>query len=255
MKLTDTHCHILNDSTKYTQTPDQIIEEWKSKNGELLLAIGTHVQDSKQIVDIVKKHKDTYAIVGIHPEYADTTTEQDIKEIRDLSEHSIGIGEIGLDYFYTKENKQKQMQIFEAQMQIAQEKKLPVCIHSREAMQDTLEVLKKFPSVKGVVHCFSGSTESAQQIIDLGYMIGVGGVITFKNGIKLAQVVKKIGIEHIVLETDSPYLAPEPHRGEVNKPAYVELIAYKVAEILDMSFEDVLKETNKNAKNIYNLQK
>lgn len=253
MKLTDTHCHIIDDSEKYTQSPEELVKEWNENNGGMLFIVGTHAEDSVQNSEIAKKFSNVYSIVGIHPQYALSSTSQDLQTIENLAKDAVAIGEIGLDFYYTKNDEKEQLEIFEKQMEIANKYNKPVCIHCRDAIQKTIDILKKYPNVHGVMHCYGGSKESARELVSMGYMIGVGGIITFKNNVKLVESVKEVGIENIVLETDSPYLTPKPYRGKTNKPMYVKYVAEKVAELLNMEVEEVLNITQDNACKIYKL--
>ena len=164
----------------------------------------------------------------------------------------IAIGEIGLDYHYTQDNKEKQKQVLIEQLQIAQENNLPVVIHSRDAIMDTYDILKKF-NLKGIIHCFSSSLEMANKFIKLGYKIGIGGVVTFKNGKKLKEIVKEISLNDILIETDSPYLAPEPLRGTKNEPKNVYYVLKEVSNIKEIPYDKVLEITNRNAYDLFNI--
>lgn len=251
MKLTDTHCHII--SEKYEQTKEELINEWKENNGGHMFVVGVDLPSSQEMNEVSKRYDFVHAIVGIHPQYAPKTTNQDLIELEKLIPSSVAVGEIGLDFYYGKDDAEKQIEIFEYQMQLAEKYSKPVCIHTRDAMQKTIDILKKFPNVKGVVHCYSGSKESAKELVKLGYLIGVGGILTFKNGRELNETVLTVGIENIVLETDAPYLTPEPYRGNINKPHLVYFVAQKVSELLNISLDEVLQKTEQNAKNIYNI--
>ena len=163
----------------------------------------------------------------------------------------VGVGEIGLDYHYGKEDRDKQIELFEKQLKIAEKNILPVVIHSRDATEDTINILKKY-NVRGVMHCFSGSIETAKIYTSMGFLLGIGGVVTFKNS-NLFKVVEEVGIENIVLETDSPYLTPEPFRGKKNSSKYIPYIAKRIAEILNISVEEVGKITSNNASSMFDL--
>lgn len=252
MRLTDTHCHLIDE--KYTQTPDELIAEWKENNGGHMFVIGTDVYTSCEIAKIANKYQDIHAIVGIHPEYAQNVTKEDLQTIENLAKDATAIGEIGLDFYYGKEYKDVQIAVFKAQLDIAKRLNKPICIHTREAMELTINILKEYPEVKGVIHCFSGSKESAKTLVKMGYLIGVGGIATFKNGRQILETISEIGLKNIVLETDAPYLTPEPFRGKTNKPMYVKFVAQKVAEILNLPLDIVLQETEKNAKFIYKIE-
>ena len=193
--------------------------------------------------------------IGIHPEDVDGYSLDDIKFIENniSNKKIVAIGEIGLDYHYTKENKDEQVKLFESQLALAEKYDIPVIVHSRDATEDTINSLKKF-NCKGVIHSFSGSLETARIYIKMGYMLGVNGVITFKNA-KIKDVIKEVGLEHIVLETDSPYLTPEPFRGKQNNPGHVLEVAKFVANLYDISLEELAVQTNKNVTDMYKKMK
>ena len=190
---------------------------------------------------------------GFHPEEVDRVSDADLEYLKKVLQEkkTVGLGEIGLDYHYVKDNRAKQIALFEKQLQIAESMNLPVVIHSRDAVKDTIDSLRKF-KVKGIIHCFSGSYETAKTYVDMGYKLGIGGVITFKNS-KLGEVVKKIGIENIVLETDSPYLAPEPFRGKKNSSKYLKEIVKKIASVTELSYDDVSRKTTSNSQDMFDL--
>ena len=203
---------------------------------------------------IINNYNIVYATIGYHPDQADIITEKDIKKLENLvnsSKKVVGIGEIGLDYHYDDINKDKQKQIFEMQLKIAEKLSLPVVIHSRDATFDTIEILKKY-KVKGIIHCFSGSLETANIYIGMGYKLGIGGVLTFKNS-KLGEVVKEVSLNSIVLETDSPYLTPDPYRGKTNSYKYIPVIAEKLSQIKDVTINEVAKITTKNCYDLFDL--
>ena len=250
--LTDSHCHILDEM--YKETQDELINEWFNNHGGDMFLIGVDASSSKQMVEQSKKNNKVHAIIGIHPEYAKQTKKEDVLAIDELAENACGIGEIGLDFYYGKDDEKEQLELFRAQLDIAEKHNLPVCIHTRDAMQKTFDELKAHPSIKGVIHCYGGSKEMAKEFVKMGYMIGVGGIITFKNNRQLVESVLEVGINNIVLETDSPYLTPEPFRGQVNKPMMVYFVAKKVAELLNLTIDEVLHATTLNAKKIYNIQ-
>ena len=174
-----------------------------------------------------------------------------MKELIQKNKKIVGIGEIGLDYHYGKDNINLQKDLFEKQLSMAEELNLPVVIHSRDAVKDTIDILKKY-KVKGIIHCFSGSLEVANIYISMGFKLGIGGVLTFKNS-KLSNVIEKISLENIVLETDSPYLTPEPFRGKTNSSKYIPIIAQKIADIKDISLQSVSTTTLENTYNLFDL--
>ena len=248
----DTHCHL--SSEDYDNISEVILEN--RKNGIDKIIISGCTRDSiKESLDIAKEYDDVYVTIGYHPSEASNTTEEDLllleKQIQER--HVVGIGEIGLDYHYGKEDILLQQQLFRNQLEIAKKYKLPVVIHSRDATQDTISILEEYPEVIGDIHCFSGSIETAQKYISMGYKLGIGGVVTFKNS-TLFKVVEAVGIQNILLETDSPYLTPEPFRGHINSSKYVPYIAKKVSEILNISEELVGEITSSNASSLFDLK-
>ena len=249
--LIDTHCHIL--SSEYNDVDDTIKKSFYS-NVDKLIINGYDLKSSKEAVDLAKKYSNVYAAIGIGPENIDGITYEDILEIKKLlgQEKVVAIGEIGLDYYWTKENKEKQIYIFREMLKISKEYNLPVIVHSRDAIQDTYNLLKEY-GVTGVMHCYSGSFEMAKEFIKIGFLIGVGGVLTFKNAKEIKEIVKKIDIENIVLETDSPYLSPEPYRGKKNVPSNIKFVADKIAEIKGISIDDVIAITGAKARAKFDL--
>ena len=204
-------------------------------------------------LNLSDKYEDLYVTIGYHPSEVSYVDDDllDLLKVQLEHEKVVGLGEIGLDYYYGKDNKAQQIELFEKQLKIAEDLGCVVVIHSRNAVEDTINCLKKY-NVKGVIHCFSGSVETAKVYIDMGYMIGIGGVVTFKNS-KLYEVVKEVGLNNIVLETDSPYLTPAPFRGKINSSKYIPLIAEKIADILDVSVDLVQNITCSNACNMFGL--
>ena len=242
--LIDTHCHL--------DLYDDIEDVVNSMDG-IIITSGCNDESNLKVIELVNKYPNVYGTLGIHPEDVDKNYDLDII-INNLSNSKIvGIGEIGLDYYYTKDNIDKQKELFIKQLEIAKKYNKPVVVHSRDSIEDTYNILKEY-NLKGSIHCFSSSKEMALKFIDLGYKIGVGGVITFKNGKKLREVVENIEINDILLETDGPFLSPEPFRGKRNVPANVYYVAKKIAEIKGKSIDEIIKKTNNNAKMIFNHQ-
>ena len=248
----DTHCHL---SIEDYDDIDKVIEENKNANVDKIVVSGCSRESIEEVMDLKDRYDMVYVTIGYHPEYADTVTESDLDYLKSLlgEKKIIGIGEIGLDYHYTKENKDKQIWLFEEQLKIADVFNLPVVIHSRDATMDTINTLKKY-KVKGIIHCFSGSLETANIYISMGFLLGIGGVVTFKNS-KLKDVVKEVPSESIVLETDSPYLAPVPFRGEINSSKYLEYIANFIAEIKNISVEELAEITSRNASSLFDFDR
>lgn len=248
----DTHCHL---SMEDYLDIDKVIEENKDALVEKIVVSGCSRESIEEVMDLKDNYDMVYVTIGYHPEYADTVTESDLDYLKSLlgEKKVVGIGEIGLDYHYTKENKDKQIWLFEEQLKIADAFNLPVVIHSRDATMDTINILKKY-KVKGIIHCFSGSLETANIYISMGFLLGIGGVVTFKNS-KLKDVVKEVPLESIVLETDSPYLAPVPFRGKINSSKYLEFIANFIADIKNISVEELAEITSKNASSLFDFNR
>lgn len=244
----DTHCHLFNE---YYSDLDQIIENAKEKNVGLFINNGCDHRSNIEVINHIKKYPFMYGAIGIHPESILEYKMSDIAFIENnlTNEKIVAIGEIGLDYHYTKEDKEKQIELLELQLKLAEKYNIPVIIHSRDATEDTIKILKKY-NVKGTIHSFSGSLETAKIYIKMGYMLGINGVITFKNS-KLKDVVKEIGLDHIILETDSPYLTPEPFRGKQNNPSHIYDIAKFISELFAVSIDEILVKTNENIKKTY----
>ena len=248
----DTHCHL---SVEDYYDIDKVIEENKKASVDKIVVSGCSKESIDEVMDLKDKYDMVYVTIGYHPEYADTITESDLDYLKSLlgEKKIVGIGEIGLDYHYTKENKDNQIWLFEEQLKIAEEFNLPVVIHSRDATMDTINTLKKY-KVKGIIHCFSGSLETANIYISMGFLLGIGGVVTFKNS-KLKDVVKEVPLESIVLETDSPYLAPVPFRGKINSSKYLEYIANFIADIKNISVDELAEITSRNASSLFDFNR
>ena len=246
--MIDTHAHILSE---FYDNIDELIEELKSKNIIKVINCADSIETSKEVLNIYNKYEGyLLPAVGIHPENIDNSNLKTIENI--IKEHKVfAIGEIGLDYHYNDENKDEQKEYFIKQLDLALKYDLPVIIHIREAMQECFDILKTRKN-KGIIHCFSGSVEMAREYIKLGYKLGIGGVLTFKNS-KLYEVIEKIDLKDMVLETDSPFLSPEPFRGKKNKPCNVLYVAKRIAEIKNISLEEVINTTTTTAKQIFDI--
>ena len=245
--FTDTHCHLYNEYYEYYEEGiDSIYEKMKEANITRVINNGCDSKSNKEVIELLGKYSWMYGAIGIHPESADTYTEEDLKYVEEHINDPkvVAVGEIGLDYYWTKETRDKQKELFEYQLALAERVNKPVIIHSREATQDTIDILKKY-KVTGVIHSFSGSYETACIYIKMGYLLGINGVITFKN-CNLKDVVEKLDLGNIVLETDSPYLTPVPYRGKRNDPSHVWEIAEYIADLKVVSVEELSKETNGN---------
>lgn len=247
----DSHTHL---SKKDYEDIDSVIVRAKEKNVDYLIVSCCSKEDILEGIEIIKKYDNIFLTIGLHPSEADNYSEDDLNLIKKLAVSNkkiIGIGEIGLDYYYGKENVEKQKELFFKQLNIAKELNMPVVIHSRDAVFDTQNMLEKF-NLKGIIHCFSGSLEVANSYIKKGYLIGIGGVLTFKNS-KLPSVVEKLPIGSIVLETDSPYLAPVPFRGTKNESKNIPIIAEEVSKVKNISLETVSRVTTSNIIALFDL--
>lgn len=251
MKLVDTHCHL--DNEKFDEDRLEVIERIK-ENLEFCVNIGYDLASSKKSLELAKEYDFIYAVIGVHPIDIAEYDEEVEKELELLGKNPkvVAIGEIGLDYHWMTEPKEIQQERFKSQLELAERLNKPVVIHTRDAMEDTVNILKEYPNITGVIHCYPGSLETAKQLVDRFYL-GIGGTLTFKNSKKAVEVVKDIPLDRIVIETDCPYLTPEPFRGKRNEPIYVEYVAKKIAEIKEISVEDVTKITTENAKKLYRI--
>ena len=251
MRLVDTHCHL--DNEKFDEDRLDVIDRIKG-NLEFCVNIGYDLTSSKKSLELAKKYDFIYAVIGVHPIDIAEYDEELEKELELLAKDSkvVAIGEIGLDYHWMTEPKEIQQERFRRQLELAKRLNKPVVIHTRDAMEDTVNILKEYPNITGVIHCYPGSLETAKQLVDRFYL-GIGGTLTFKNSKKIVEVVKNIPLVRIVIETDCPYLTPEPFRGKRNEPIYVEYIAKKIAEIKEITVEDVTKITTENAKKLYRI--
>lgn len=252
IKLFDSHAH-LNDA-KFDEDRDLIIRHCLDTNISNFVEIGYSKKTSKQAVELAKKYDNVYATVGAHPDECNIPI--NLSFVRELAKENkvVAIGEIGLDYHYETTNKEMQQKYFVEQIQVANEFKLPVSIHSRDADMDMLKILKENKIENGfVMHCFSSSVEIAKEILKLGGYISIAGTVTFKNSRGLLEVAKMVPDEKLLIETDSPYLAPEPFRGTRNNPALVEQTAQKIAELREMTIEKIAELTAKNARKFYRL--
>lgn len=262
MKIFDSHAHY--DDERFDGEREELLAELFSGKVEKIVNVGASLKTSRQSLDLAEKYKNMYASVGVHPSDAvcDMQNENWLDILESMcasSEKVVAIGEIGLDYYWTKDEKQEQKECFCAQMALAEKLSLPVIIHDRDAHADTLEIMKKFPGVHGVVHSFSGSSEMAKEVLKLGYYISVNGVVTFKNARKTVEVVENLRSLHpdamsrILVETDCPYLTPTPFRGKTNRSDYIEYTANTCASLLGMTPEEFCNITYDNACRFYGI--
>jgi TatD DNase family protein len=252
--LFDTHAHF--DARQFDADRDEVLSGLPARGVSLVVDPGCDLPSSRKAVELAQKYPFVYAAVGIHPEECADYQESDLDEVRRLAAQPkvAAIGEIGLDYYWP-ENPPKELQqkVFRDQLALAQELDKPVIVHDRDAHGDSLAIVKQFPRVRGVFHCFSGSVELARELVGLGWMISFTGVLTYKNARKSVEVAKNIPLEHIMIETDSPYMAPVPHRGERNDSGYVLHVCEKLAEIKGISVEECAKRTLENGKQFFHI--
>ena len=239
----DTHCHFYR---SYYEDLDDVIDQIKQSKIYRVINNGCDKNSNIEVLESVGKYDLVYGALGIHPESANEYTQEDLDFVEEHIKDNkiVAIGEIGLDYYWVKDNKDKQKELFEYQLKLAEKYNVPVIIHSREATQDTIDILKKY-NVKGIIHSFSGSYEVAEIYTKMGFLLGINGVITFKN-CNLKDVIDRIDLSNIVLETDSPYLTPVPNRGKRNDPTKVEDIAKFIADLKGISLDELSKVINGN---------
>lgn len=255
MNLFDTHAHILDD--QFNDDREQVIRNIYD-NMALVVNIGCNLEDCPRTVALAEQYDKLYAAVGLHPEDVKTYTPEDWDMICRLAEHPkvVGIGETGLDYYWDTSTKDAQKVLFEQHIDLAKQLHKPLVIHDREAHGDTLEILKRTNAKEagGILHAFSGSVEMAMEVIKMGFYIGLGGPVTFKNARKAVEVAQAIPLEYLVIETDCPYMAPVPFRGKRNEPMLVQHTAAKIAELRGISLEELIEATYQNGKRVYGIE-
>ena len=249
----DTHCHL--NSEQLYENRDEFIKHALDNQVEMMVVVGYDLESSKKAVEIAKEHSFIYAAVGIGPNDCLNTTTQDLQIIDEyLNEPKVvALGEIGLDYYWDDVPSDRQKEIFQQQVDLAKKHQKPIIIHCRDAYEDTYEVLKR-NGHPGIMHCYSGSVEMAKRFIDLGFYISLAGPVTFKNARVPKDVAEKIGLEHLLIETDCPYLTPHPSRGSLNEPANVVYIAQEIAKLKNMEIESVASQTTFNAKKVFGIK-
>ena len=253
--LIDTHCHIQD--REFAADLAAVLSRAKEQGVEYAIAVGSTLASSRRAVQLATCQSQVFAVVGIHPHDSKSANSDTFGVIRELStsERVVALGEMGLDYHYDHSPRKIQQRVFRYQIKLARELNLPLVIHDREAHGDTVEILKeeKAREVGGVLHCFSGSYEMAEECIKMGFYISIAGPVTFKNARRLRSVVERIPLEHLLVETDSPYLTPVPHRGKRNEPAYVRHVAEAIAEIKGVPVAQVEEYTSRNAIKLFAL--
>lgn len=251
-RFIDTHSHIYLDA--FDEDRQVVIERAKEKGIERLFLPAIDSTTHEAMIGLEAAYPGCQAMIGLHPCSATNGYEKELEIIENwLKTRSfIAIGEIGLDFYWDKTYTEQQYKAFHHQCRLALEYQLPIVIHSRNAIDECIEVVEQYPGIRGVFHCFSGNEDQARRIVATGMMLGIGGVLTYKNA-RLDKVVEKLGLSHIILETDAPYLAPVPYRGKRNQPNYLPLVAEKVADVTGKTIEEVAKITTQNTINLFNL--
>ena len=252
----ETHAHY--DDSKFDEDREELLKKVHDSGVSPIINVGASIESTKTTLELAKTHDYIYAAVGVHPSDISGLNEDSFEWLREQTAYArtVAIGEIGLDYYWDKEPKVQEAQRywFGRQLDLAKETGLPVIIHSRDAAEDTIQVMKehKAQEIPGVIHCYSYSKELAGEFVKMGYFIGVGGVVTFKNARKLVETVEVIPMEHILLETDCPYMAPEPHRGTRNDSSNIPFVIEKIAQIKGISPAEVERITEENAYRLFN---
>ncbi|MGE6379398.1 TatD family hydrolase [Peribacillus muralis] len=253
--LFDTHVHV--NAEQFDEDLEEVIERAKEAGVNNMVVVGFDRPTIKRAMELVETYDFMYASVGWHPVDAIDMTEDDLQWIEELSTHPkvVAIGEMGLDYHWDKSPKDIQKEVFRKQIRLAKKVGLPIIIHNREATADIVNILKEeeASSVGGIMHCFSGSAETALECVDMNFYISLGGPVTFKNAKKPKEVAAAVPLDRLLIETDCPYLAPHPFRGKRNEPSYVKLVAEQIAEIKQLSIEEVSKATTENAKKLFGI--
>jgi TatD DNase family protein len=253
--LFDTHAHL--NAIQYNDDLQEVIDRALEEGVSNVVVVGFDRPTISRAIELAEQYPFIYAAVGWHPVDAIDMTEEDLQMIEQLAAHPkvVALGEMGLDYYWDKSPKEVQKEVFRKQIALAKKVKLPIIIHNREATADIIEILKEenAAEVGGIMHCFTGSVEVAKQCIDMNFYISFGGPVTFKNAKKPKEVAKEIPLEHLLIETDCPYLTPHPFRGKRNEPSYVKYVAEAIAELKGVSFEEVAQKTSDNAKKLFGI--
>ncbi|MCY7692046.1 TatD family hydrolase [Bacillus altitudinis] len=253
--LFDTHAHL--NAEQYNEDLEQVIERAKSEKVEKIVVVGFDRPTITRAMELIEAYDFMYAAIGWHPVDAIDMTDEDLAWIKELSQHEkvVAIGEMGLDYYWDKSPKDVQKEVFRRQIALAKEVNLPIIIHNRDATEDVVTILKEegAAEVGGIMHCFTGSLEIAKVCMEMNFYISFGGPVTFKNAKKPKEVVKDIPSDRLLIETDCPYLTPAPFRGKRNEPSYVKYIAEQIAELREISFEELAALTTENAKKVFRI--
>ena len=253
MRLIDSHCHLTDEA--FDDDRLFILNDLSNFGIRGIINPATNLTDSKMAIELAEKYDNFYAMAGIHPEEVDDITDKDLEELAKLAKNEkvIAIGEIGLDYYWTDDNKKKQKEIFIHQLELARKLEKPAVIHVRDSKDDVIEILKDYQDLKIQIHCFSDDLETLEKYMQMSFYISIGGVVTFNNGTNEQNAARNVPIERLMLETDSPYLTPEPYRGLRNDPRRVVEVARVVAKLRDMKIDKLAKRTYNNTKEFFNL--
>ena len=247
--MVDTHCHVF--LSDYPDIDDVI----KRMDGNIIIVSGVDDSSNREVLDLCARYDNVYGTLGIHPESVDDSYDLDFVRSHINDPKIVAVGEIGLDYYYTRDNRERQIDLFCRQIEIALEFGKPIVVHSRDAISDTYDIIKKYNiGTMTDIHCFSGSLEMALEFVKLGCKLGIGGVLTFKNSGRIKEVVSNIDISNLLLETDSPYLTPEPFRGKRNEPYNIIYVAQVIARIKSLSVSDVLEITKRNSYSLFDFR-
>lgn len=251
--IIDTHAHY--DDAQFDSDRDELLKHLFANGIERIVNIGASIETSKSTIALTKEYDRIWGAIGVHPNEVEELNEEHMAWLKESCslDKIVAVGEIGLDYYYKEPAPSLQKEWFDRQLALAKEVNLPVVIHSRDAAADTLDMMKAANArdIGGVIHCFSYGKEMAREYLDMGFYLGIGGVVTFKNGKKLKEVVEYAPIEQLVLETDCPYLAPEPHRGTRNMSLNLQYVINEIADLKKMTYAEVVERTNENAKRLY----
>lgn len=253
--LIDTHVHL--NAEQYEEDVVEVIESARRAGVNRMVVVGFDTPTIERAIELAETYSFIYAVIGWHPVDAIDCTQKELDWIESLASHPkvVGIGEMGLDYYWDKSPREVQQQLFRKQIQLAKRVNLPIVIHNREATADVVKILKEeeAATVGGIMHCFTGSVEVARECIAMNFLISLGGPVTFKNAKQPKKVAEEIELEHLLVETDAPYLTPHPYRGKRNEPKHVVLVAKEVAKLKGISYEEVAKQTTRNAEKIFAL--
>ena len=251
--IIDTHMHIYDKI--YDGIREDVINEALEFGVEKMIVVGCDYQSSLKAIELANKYDFIYCAIGLHPSEAHKETDLELSWIYELAKNEkvIAIGEIGLDYYWDKTHIDIQKQMFEKQINISKDFKLPIIIHNRDASNDCYQILKNNPGINGVLHCYGSSLEMAREFIKLGYFLGIGGVLTFKNSKEIKRVVEGVDLDYLLSETDSPYLTPVPYRGKINHPGYTKFVVEEISKIKGLSVDVVEKTLENNTKRLFNI--